>query len=133
MIDAGSTNGVSIGNKVMANGNIFIGYVSEVYVNTSKVVLYSSPGEKINVLIGKDAIEKEADGLGGGNFSVEMPAGSNIAVGDSIVMPSISANIFGTVDQVQFKQSDSLETVLFKNPVNISELKWVEVIAPNLN
>jgi cell shape-determining protein MreC len=128
IIDVGSSSGVMINDKVLADGNTFIGYISEVYDNNSKVVLYSSPGEKVNVLIGNNNVEKEAVGLGGGNFKVEMPRESDIKVGDNITIPSISTNVFGVVEKIEFKESDSFQSVLFKNPTNISELKWVEVL-----
>ena len=131
IIDVGSSNAVEVGDKVIVDGNIFIGYISEVHDNTSKVVLYSSAGEKIKILIGVNNIEKEAEGLGGGNFKAEMPRESDIKEGDPITMPSISTNIFGVVEKIEFKDSDSFQNILFKNPVNIGELKWVEVLLPN--
>lgn len=127
IIDVGLSNGIAVGNQVLADGNTFIGYISEVYDHTSKVVLYSSNGEKVKVLIGDNNIEKEAIGLGSGNFEVEMPRDAGIKEGDYIVMPSISANIFGVVEKIEFKESDSFQKVVFKNPINVSELKWVEV------
>lgn len=128
IIDTGISDGVNVGDKVLVDGNTFIGYISEVYDSSAKVVLYSSPGEKVKVLIGNNNVEKEAIGLGGGNFKVEIPREIDVKEADSIVIPSISANIFGIVEKVDFKETDSFQTVLFKNPTNISELKWVEVL-----
>lgn len=133
LIDVGSYKGVSVGDKVLADGDTFIGYISEVYSNTSKVVLYSSSGEKIRVLISDNNIEKEAVGLGGGNFKVEMPREIEVKEGDIITIPSISTNIFGTVERIEFKESDSFQSILFKNPANMSEVKWVEVLLTNKN
>lgn len=133
IVDVGSADGVSLGDKILADGITFIGYVSEVFSNESKIMLYSSPGEKIKVLIGNNNIQKEAEGVGGGNFIAEMPKEAGVKEGDPIVIPSISANIFGVVEKINFKEADSLETVLFKNPVNISELKWVLIVPENKN
>ncbi|MFA6340819.1 MAG: rod shape-determining protein MreC [Candidatus Paceibacterota bacterium] len=129
IIDLGSASGISVGDKVVAFGDTYIGYIGGVSADTSKVILYSSSGEKVNVLIGKSNVLKEAIGVGGGNFTVEMPRGSEIIEGDSVVIPSISSNVFGTVEKINFKETDSFETVLFKSPVNVSELKWVEVVS----
>ena len=128
IIDVGSSSGITINDKVLADGNTYIGYVSDVYDNTSKVVLYSSPGQKVKVLMGNNNVEKEAVGQGGGNFKVQLPRESDVKEGDSITFPSISTNIFGVVEKVEFKESDTFQSVLFKNPANIAELKWVEVI-----
>jgi len=131
IIDIGTLEGVIAGDQVIVDGNIFIGYISEVYSDTSKVVLYSSPGEKVKVLIGDNNVEKEAVGLGGGNFIVEMPRGSDVKEGDSIVIPSVSSNIFGIVEKIESKESNSFQNILFKNPINVAELKWVEVLLSN--
>ncbi len=132
IIDVGSADGIAAGDQVLALGNIYIGYVSEVYDNASKVTLYSSSGETVNVLVGAGTIEKQATGMGGGNFSVVAPVNSNIALDDPIIMPSISSNIFSTVEKIDVKPTDSFETILFKNPVNISELEYVEIV-PDTN
>lgn len=131
IIDVGAMDGVEVNDKIIVEGDIFIGYVSEVYDKTSKIILYSSPGEKVKVLIGSNNIEKEATGLGNGNFKVEMPREDDIKEGDSIVIPSIVANIFGIVEKIEFKESDSFQNILFKYPININELKWVEVVLSN--
>jgi rod shape-determining protein MreC len=129
IIDIGILDGVKVGDRVLVDGNVFIGYVSEVYDTSAKVVLYSSPGEKIKVLVGNNNIEKEAVGLGGGNFKVEIPREIDVKEGDSIIIPSISPNIFGIIEKIEFKESDSFQSVLFKNPTNIAELRWVEVLS----
>ena len=131
IIDVGSENGVTVGNKVLADGNTFIGYISEVYNDTSKVILYSSPGEQVKVLIGNNNVEKNAIGLGGGNFSAQVPKEIDVKEGDNIVIPSVSANVFGVVEKIEYKETDSYQNILFKSPVNISELKWVEVLLSN--
>lgn len=128
IIDIGESDGVSVGDKVIADGNVYIGYVFEVYSDTSKVILYSSPGQKVNVLVGENNIEKGAVGIGGGNFRIEIPREIGVVEGDTIIIPSISPNVFGLVEKVIYKESDSFQTVLFKNLINIGELKWVEVV-----
>lgn len=133
IIDIGSEDSVSVGNQVMADGNTFIGYISETYSNSSKVVLYSSPDEKTNVIIGNNNIEREAVGVGGGNFRLEVPREVDVKEGDTIIIPSVSSNIFGVVEKISSKDADSFQTVLFKSPVNINELKWVEVVLNKKN
>jgi rod shape-determining protein MreC len=128
IVDAGSADGVSVNDKVLADGNDFIGYVSSVSAHSAKIVLYSSPGQQTQVLIGSSATEQTALGLGGGNFSVQLPKGANVAIGDPITLPSISANIFATVENIDTTQTDSFETVEFRSPVNIDELVWVEIL-----
>jgi len=128
IIDIGSNKGVKVKDKVIADGNVHIGYIAEAYKNTSKVVLYSSFGEKTPVLVGDNHIEKEALGVGSGNFIIEVPRELDIKEDDIITLPMISNNIFGLVEKIEFKNTDVFQKILFKSPVNISELKWVQVI-----
>ena len=128
IIDVGTSDGVSVGDRAKSSdGMTFIGYVSEVFDFESKVTLYSSPGEKVRILIGRNYVMKEALGIGGGNFTLELPREFDVSEGDPVVIPSISPNIFGIIEKIEFKESDPYETVLFKSPVNLSELKWVIV------
>lgn len=128
IIDIGENQKIRVGNKVVANANIYIGEVSEVYPDTAKVILYSSPNYKLPVILGKNFVGVEAVGMGGGNFNIHVPREVEVTEGDTIVIPSISPNIFGIVEKINFKEADSFQTVLFKSPVNISELSFVEVV-----
>ncbi|MGB8815797.1 MAG: rod shape-determining protein MreC [Minisyncoccia bacterium] len=128
IVDVGKKDGISKGQLVMADSSVLIGEVAEVYDFSSKIKLYSSPGEKISVLVGSSNILKEAQGVGNGNYKIEVPKEIGVEVGDSIVIPSINVNIFGIVEKIESKNTDSFEVVLFKSPINIQELKFVEIV-----
>lgn len=128
LIDIGSNYGLKVGSKVMANANVYIGEISEVMPYSSKVTLYSTPGRKLSVILGGSSATVEAVGIGGGNFNIFLLREVEVKEGDVIVIPSITANVFGIVEKVNFKDKDSFQTVLFKSPVNISELNFVQVV-----
>ena len=127
-LDIGADQNIKVGDKVMANANIYIGEITEVLEHSSKVTLYSTPGRKLSVILGSNSVTMEAVGIGGGNFNILVPREIEVKEGDVIVIPSITANVFGIVEKVNFKETDSFQTVLFKSPVNISELNFVEVV-----
>lgn len=127
-IDIGADQNIKVGDKVMANANVYIGEVSEVMPNLAKVTLYSTPGRKLSVVLGASSVTMEAVGIGGGNFNILVPREIEVKEGDVIVIPSITANVFGIVEKVNFKETDSFQTVLFKSPINVSELSFVEVV-----
>ncbi len=129
IVDSGLQTGISIGDRVMVDGDVFIGEVYEVSSNSSKVRLYSSPGNRTEILIGEITTQKEAIGMGAGNFKVELSKEIQVKEGDSVVIPSITANIFGVVEKIEEKTADSFKTVLFKSPVNIQEIRFVEILA----
>ncbi len=128
LIDAGLNQGIKVGDKVIAESNVYIGEISEVFSDTSKVILYSSPGEKRAVALGTSGVAAEAVGRGGGNFSIDLPREIGAKEGDVIYIPSITPNVFGIVEKILFEDKDSFQTILFKSPINLSELNFVEIL-----
>ncbi len=82
LIDAGSNQGIQVGNIVFAIGNVPIGKIVQVYASSANVILFSNPGEKTDIIISlghsltseasKD-IPMQAVGRGGGNFELNIP------------------------------------------------------------
>ena len=128
IIDVGTNNGVHVGDRVVALGDFIIGFVSNVYTTTAQVTFYSSPGQKTQVLIGDAGIGATAEGRGGNNFAAELPRDANVAKGDIVILASFDTQVFAVVESVLSNSTDAFETVLFKNPVNIFTIDWVQVI-----
>jgi len=128
IIDVGENAGVIEGDRVLYGGTIVIGKIVEVFKGSSKVLLISSPGEEIDVMVGGSNIETMAYGRGGGVFELELPRDTDVVVGDVVAVPGIISRILGTVEHIETKPSNPFKTILFKGPVNIFELKWVEVV-----
>lgn len=137
LIDIGSDAGVVVGNKVFAFGNIPIGRIAEVYPHTSKVVLYSTSGEKTQVIIsGKPAspntsqggnIFAELVGRGGNNFEMVLPRDMILLKEDQVVLPGITPHVVGVVKTIISDQREAFQKALLVAPVNIQSLKFVEV------
>lgn len=127
IIDIGKNKGVKAGDRVMYESSIAIGEVEEVYEESSKVKMYSSPGEKFLALVGERSVQVEAEGLGGGNFSAKLPRDMEVKEGDAAVVPSIATSVFGFVRKIELNPTDSFQKIIFKIPANLSELKWVTV------
>lgn len=128
VIDIGEASEIKKGNEVYVQGNIFIGKIDEVYGNTSTVKLFSSPGEITQVFIGLQNISANAVGRGGGNFIVKLPRGTEVEKGDIITMPGIDTKLFAIVEDIKADPSDPFITILFKNPVNLNDIKWVQIV-----
>lgn len=128
IVDIGEDYKVKTGDRVFASGDILIGYVTEIYANTAKVILFSSPGEKYDVVIGSTTnIHTTASGLGGGNFEINIPEGLDVKVDDPISIPSIWPITFGKVENIEKDPSRTFSKITFKNPVNMWQLRWVEI------
>jgi cell shape-determining protein MreC len=127
ILDVGTSEGVQVGNTVYALGNVPIGTIAEVIGNTSRVKLFSSSGEKFDILIGPSSIEATAEGKGGGYFEVSLPRDTKIKVGDQVLIPSIDSSYAATVDGIASEPSEPFAKVLFHQPVNMYEQRFVIV------
>ena len=128
VVDVGSSNNVAIGEQVFADSSLPIGTVTDVYGNSSRVILYSSPGQKVSVLLGAKNVKADATGQGGGNFIAKIPRGVPIQEGDRIIAPAITSAVFGQVSRIDLAPNDSFQTIYFNSPVNLNELRFVYLI-----
>lgn len=133
VIDAGKKEGVKTGEKVLVSGNVVIGTISKVYKSTSIVTLFSAPGEKTEIMIGPEKILATALGRGSGNFSTQLPRAIDVVEGDIIIMPNINPKIFGVVERIIADSADPFQIILFKNPINLNEVRWVEIMTDDAN
>ena len=126
VIDAGEKKGIEIQDMVYALGNVPIGRVSLVYDDSAKVTLFSNPGEKTPVVAAGD-IFMEVVGRGGGNFEMTIPANFRLIKGDQVSLPGLNSPVLAVVETIISDPRDSSAKALLVSPVNIQELKFVEV------
>jgi len=139
VLDAGEKQGIKIGDMVFALGNIPLGRVADVYPNSSKVILFSNAGEKTQVVVGdKPArtddsgrsggnVFMEIVGRGGGNFEMIMPRDFVPQKGDQVFLPGIASYVLGIIETILSDPRDPFQKALLISPVNVQELKFVEV------
>ena len=128
IIDIGEGAGIAAGDNVVLADDIIIGKIVEVYKDTAKVLLYSAPGEQIDVFVGAGGVAATAIGRGGGSFEIRLPRGVEVSEGDAVYLPGANRKILGYVAYVEMKPSDPFKTVIVRGPVNIFTVKEVEVI-----
>ncbi|MFA6295321.1 MAG: rod shape-determining protein MreC [Candidatus Paceibacterota bacterium] len=131
VIDIGSEYNLSTSSKVYADGGVLIGRVADISKDSSKVILFSSSGQKYEVLIGSSNLPAIATGRGGGQYEIQLPHGSNIIEGDFVTVPSLNNKPLGVVVSVKVDPVKPFETIIFSSPVNIYELRWVLVDTTN--
>jgi cell shape-determining protein MreC len=127
IIDVGSDDGIVVGDKVFADGDVLIGEIAEVYGNQSKIFFLSTPGKKTMVSFINSKIKTEAIGRGGGNFRANIPAGAGVIAGDIVVSADIDPKNMGIVESVDTDSADSFSSILFRMPINIYSLHFVEI------
>ncbi|MFA5773402.1 MAG: rod shape-determining protein MreC [Candidatus Paceibacterota bacterium] len=127
IIDIGNTVGIKEGDQVYANGNIPIGNIGKVYNKTSLVTLYTNPGQKTEGFIDETNASVELVGRGGGNFEMIIPIELSAEKGVIIYLPGSTSEVLALVDEIISTPSDPFKKVILISPVNVQNLKWVQV------
>lgn len=127
IIDIGSSNEIKEGNLVYADGNIPVGNISKIYSNTSLVTLYTNPGQKTEGFLEGTNTSVLLTGRGGGNFEMIIPIELSVDKGTIIYLPGSTSEVLATVNEIISNPSDPFKKVLLSSPVNIQNLKWVQV------
>jgi rod shape-determining protein MreC len=102
-----------------------VGYISEIYNNSSIVKLYSSSGEKIFVNIGNSVENIEAKGVGDGTFKIEIPKDIDIKTGEIVTL--VTGDTVGLVQGIEMESSNTFQNVYFKYPFALRDMNWVLV------
>ena len=127
VLDVGAREGISSGDLVRSTNGSPLGRITEVFRDFSRAELFSTPGMETAIRIGEKGIQGKAKGIGGGEFQIILPREFEIAQGDPVVFPELSASPFGIVGSVVYQETDFLQLVSFRSPVNVRELSYVLV------
>jgi rod shape-determining protein MreC len=127
IIDVGSDNGLVIGNRVYADAKVPIGEISKIYSNTSLVTLYSNPGQTTDGIIEGPNATVGLVGRGGGNFEMTIPLDLLSEKGVMVTLPGSSSEVVAIIDGVVSSLNEPVKKVILHSPVNVQNLKWVEV------
>ncbi len=127
IIDVGNDHGVGVGESVYGPGEILVGRVNEVTDSSSKVVLFSSVGEKSDVTVERTSESISIIGTGGGNLEAEAAQEMDIIIGDTVVLPQFNGAIIASVVSIDTSVTSAFKRVLLKSPLNIFSFRWVKV------
>ena len=128
MIDQGSQSGITVGQLVGVGDSIVIGSVSAVFDSTARVDLYVGQSFTSDVRLKKSGINLPAQGSGNGNISLRVPRDIVVTDGDIITLPNYPDRALGIIKSITFDPRDPYQTVIARSPININELKFVQVI-----
>lgn len=127
LVDAGSSLGVAVGDLVSAGQSGLIGRVSEVYANQARVDLFSAPGVTYQALL-NGTVPVAVEGQGGGSMQALVPAGTPVAVGDTVEFPGLAGGIAAKVSAVDAKMGESFIVIYMTLPANPAQLARVEIL-----
>lgn len=129
LIDAGANHGITAGAWVSAGGQGLVGHVSEVYATSARVELFSAPGVSYQAVL-NGTLPIAVEGQGGGSLRAEVPAGTTVAVGDTVSFPGLLGGIVSLVSATEAKPGESFIVVYMHLPANPADLRFVEVLTP---
>jgi len=125
VLDAGSSDGVNIGDKVYLPEGPVLGLISDTFSKNSRLKLYSSSGESNPGILERGGVPIEILGQGGGNFKIILPRDTEVEIGDRILSAGIEADLLAVVEDIRLQPTDSFKEVLAKSPTNIFTLRFV--------
>ena len=127
IIDIGNIDGIKEGQKVLARGEIPVGFISAVYETTSLVTLYSNPGQTTEAVLDGSNATVTLLGRGGGNFEMSIPIDLPSDKGSHVILPALSSEVIAVVEDIISLPTDPLKKVLLRSPINIQGEKWLQV------
>lgn len=133
ILDIGQDNNPDLlkGDLVLADSQLILGQIVEVFAHQSKVELFSAPDRRLPVSLGISGLAAEAVGLGDGNFQVRLPKGVTVGVGDAVRLSTYNTRfLLGEVREVREDPALPFVAVSFKMPINLNNLQLVEIYEP---
>lgn len=124
--DAGSVDGVAIGDIAVSGDYVVLGVVTRAGEQTSKVNLFSSAGRRTIVEI--NGYAAEAEGMGSGTIRIAVPRDFEALQGDLVTLPGFGFYVVGTVVDVVQKPQDSFKSLMVKVPLNTHLLSYISII-----
>ncbi len=133
LIDAGSLNTsppVAVGDLVVV-GTVALGKITSVSDRLSRVELFSTPGQNLEIMIGPANLplaNTPAAGRGLGNWLVRLPRELPVTVGLPVWSPALGPYLIGQVGAVASSTDDLSQLVYIRTPINFFTLTSVEVL-----
>lgn len=130
LLDSGSEGGIKNKQLVLADRNVALGETIETFPHSAKVQAFSSSGKTTGAFLGPENIPVQLKGAGGGVYTAELPRELDVQEGDAAILPGVDGLILAYVESKEENSADSFQKLYLRNPVNVFELKYVQVI-PN--
>ena len=125
VVGSGSEDGVTVGAHVLSAPRVAIGKVLEVDSHTALVGLFSTPGKRTEIMMGKTRLQYI--GRGDGNGLVIVPRGVSVSEGDAVQLPGLPFAI-GFAGFIKSDPEDAQTTVLVRVPANLPSLSFVQIV-----
>lgn len=133
LVDVGSEqhglDTLTVGDLVGLEDGLALGRIIEVAAKTSKIKLFSAPGNELPAALGREASAPiQLVGRGLGNFTAAVPRGVEVLIGDEAIFNKGSKNwLVATVGSVDSGGGETMQKVFLRTPLNLNQLRYVEI------
>jgi len=128
IIDAGSHDGIEVGDKVTLPEGAAIGEVEAVFTSTAKAILFTSNSEETNGVLERNLVPVTLIGRGGGNAEIHLPRDTEVKVGDRVLSPELLGGVMAIVGSVEVSPTDAFKRVLVRSAANMNMLRYVTIL-----
>ncbi|HEY4515800.1 MAG TPA: rod shape-determining protein MreC [Candidatus Paceibacterota bacterium] len=118
VVDKGSLDGVSVGDRVLLSRKVSLGVVGEVEEKNSKVITHYSPGMKTSAIAERSGVVLELTGTGNA-FALEVPLDMEMREGDVFSLPGSQDFVVAIVVSIKPDQAASFSKVFLSPPFNL--------------
>lgn len=124
----GLKDGVKEGQIVLFGENIIIGFVGEVFEESSRVVSFSAFGDEHNVFLEEAGVSATAVGHGNGELRVSLPRDFPVFAGDRVFSLTSARYVVGFVEEIISSPSAPLKVLKIKQPFNVYNIYSVSIL-----
>jgi|AntAceMinimDraft_6_1070360.scaffolds.fasta_scaffold06730_2 cell shape-determining protein MreC len=132
LINRGYSDSVRVDDIVVSETGVMIGYVSETYDISSRVVLYSKDGQDISGILYPHNLVLDAIGYGNGSLFIKAQREIDAQVGDIFYSVQQPGRIIAIVRDIVFDPRDPFKRVYLSYPTNIRSIRNVIVTNSSL-
>lgn len=126
-LDQGSSDGIVEDAPVYHFDDKLIGFVSNVFTDSSVVTLLSSPAFESTVYVFGPNIYTTAIGIGDGTIRVSVPQNIPIHEGDTVVAPTLAKGFIGTIRAIQSEDAEPEQYGFVIPDTSLQSLRLVSV------
>lgn len=127
VIDAGTKEGIVVGQTVYGFGTIALGTITDVALEHATAQLFSASGRETSGSVGPNNVNVTLTGRGGGEYEVRLPRDLQFTTGEVIAYQSVHTAVLASIERIATDPRDPFQKLIAKAPINLQALKWVIV------
>ena len=126
-VDLGEEDGIKPGFLALAYRSILLGRVEKTFKGGSEVKLLTYPGAVTEGWLEEAELNVTLEGIGNSNFRFSVPKNLELKVGERVLDGTREGYLLGQIENIKEKSNAPLKEVLVRSPLNLNNLRFVEL------